>query len=77
MFYEKSKDTEALFKAKSTKQGKKKNDKDKIVNILLKNVFTSLLSCLKKKGGYAPGTSSGIDKMRLTSVMLVFCLSLL
>jgi hypothetical protein len=36
-----SKDTETLFKAKITKHGKKKNDKDNIGNILLKYVFTS------------------------------------
>ena len=52
MFYEKSKDIEALFKAKSTKQGKKKNDKDKIGNILLKNVLP-VYYLAKKKRGYA------------------------
>ena len=35
---EKSKDTEVSFKVKITKHGKKKNDKDKIGNIMLKHV---------------------------------------
>ena len=38
----KSKDTEAYFKTKISKQGKKKNDKDEIENILSKHLFTSL-----------------------------------
>ena len=41
-FKEKSIDTEASFKMKITKHGKKKNEKDEIVNILLKHLFTSL-----------------------------------
>ena len=31
-----------IFKAKITKDGKKKNDKDKIGNLLFKHIFTSL-----------------------------------
>jgi len=42
LFKEKSYDTEAQFKVKITKHGKKQNDKDEIGNFVLKQVFASL-----------------------------------
>ena len=44
-----TKDTEAWFKAIITKYGKKKNDKDEIINILLKHVFYQSTTWLKKE----------------------------
>ena len=44
---------------KITKQGKKKNDKDKIGNIMLKHVLKSLLLS-SKKGGPPTGSDYAI-----------------